>query len=176
MNKNQEHKDVEYGIDSRYNSEKEALEDGSLLMKARIERMKTLSSAQIAKAKLLQLQYQMEEYIENPVHYETTAFTKFLSTYIDTLYQKRIHFAEDLSIKPVALSQILNNHREPNEEFIKKLMVHSELIYKDSKSFKKKSWYQIFLQEKINFMMSRQDEWRSDVEKNIHINHAIKLS
>lgn len=176
MNKDRENRDAEYGIDSRYNSEKEILDDSNLLMKARIERMQTLAPAQIAKAKLLQLQYQMEAYMENPVHYETTIFSKFLSTYIDTLYPKRVHFAEDLSIKPVALSQILNNHREPNEQFIKKLMLHSEMIYKDSRSFKKKIWYQIFLQEKINFMMSSQDEWRSDVEKNIHINHAIKLS
>jgi hypothetical protein len=60
--------DTEYGIDSRYKSNKERKSDATALMEARLERMKNLPKDQITKAKLLQLKLKMEEYIKNPVY------------------------------------------------------------------------------------------------------------
>lgn len=52
--------DTEFGIDSRYNSDNERKSDATILMEARIRRMKNLSKDQITKAKLLQLKLRRE--------------------------------------------------------------------------------------------------------------------
>ncbi len=117
--------DTEYGIDSRYKSNEERESEATALMEARLRRMKNLSKDQIMKAKLLQLKLKMEEYIKKPVYDSHNYFSDFLKSYIDSIYSKRSTFAKDIDVTPVSLSQVINNHREPKEEFLLKLMIHS---------------------------------------------------
>ena len=165
--------DVEYGIDSRYKSKEERESDATALMEARLMRMKNLSKDQINKAKLLQLKLKMEEYIKNPVYDNHNYFSDFLKIYIDSIYSKRSTFAKDVDVTPVSLSQVINNHRAPKEEFIMKLMIHSEKVYKDVCEFHKKIWYQVYYHEKICDTMSNQEQWRPEIEKHIRISEAI---
>jgi len=58
-------------------------------MEARLQRMKNLSSEQIIKAKMLQLKLKMGKFLKEPCHEEDGSFTKFLASYIDTIYSKR---------------------------------------------------------------------------------------
>ncbi len=110
--------DVEYGIDSRYKSDLESVSEATALMEARLRRMKMLSNDQITKAKLLQLKLKMEEFINHPVYDNHNHFSNFLKFYIDSIYSKRSIFAKDINVDPVSLSQVINNHREPKDEFI----------------------------------------------------------
>ena len=167
--------DAEYGLDSRYNSKKEKESEATALMEARLRRMKNLSKDQIVRAKLMQLKLRMEEYIKQPIYDDHDYFLDFLKTYIDTIYSQRKRFAYDINIAPVKLSQVINNHREPKDEFIMKLMIHSEKIYKsiDIKEFHKKTWYQVYFHEKICDTMASQEEWRPEIEKHIKYSEAI---
>lgn len=142
------------------------LSDGKKLMEARLKRLNNLSRSQVIKAKLLQLKFRMEDYLKQPIYEEYDFFTSFLSNYIDTIYDKRSMFAKDINITPVSLSQILNNHREPKEEFMFRLMLQSELTFKNICEFQKETWYQVYYHEKICDTMSNQDEWRP-LEKEI---------
>jgi len=142
-------------------------------MEARLRRMKNLSKDQITKAKLLQLKLKMEEYIKNPVYDNHSYFSYFLKFYIDTIYSRRSTFAKDIDVAPVSLSQVINNHREPKEEFIMKLMIHSEKVYKNVCEFHKKTWYQVYFHEKICYTMSNQELWRPEIEKHVRISEAI---
>lgn len=174
MNENKKHiMDTEYGIDSRYKSNKESVSEATALMEARLKRMKNLSKDQITKAKLLQLKLKMEEYIKNPVYDNHNHFSDFLKLYIDSIYSKRSTFAKDIDVAPVSLSQVINNHREPKEEFIMKLMIHSEKVYKNVCEFHKKIWYQVYFHEKICDTMSNQEQWRPEIEKHIRISAVI---
>tara|TARA_R110002126_G_scaffold121447_5_gene263044 strand:+ start:4618 stop:5142 length:525 start_codon:yes stop_codon:yes gene_type:complete len=165
--------DIEYGIDSRYKSNKERESEATALMEARLSRMKNLSKDQITKAKLLQLKLKMEEYIKNPVYDNQNYFSDFLKLYIDSIYSKRSAFANDIDVAPVSLSQVINNHRKPKEEFIMKLMIHSEKIYKNVCEFHKKTWYQVYFHEKICDTMSNQEQWRPEIEKHVRISEVI---
>ena len=165
--------DAEYGIDSRYKSKKDRESEAAALMEARLARMKNLSKGQIIKAKLLQLKLKMEEYIKSPVYDDNNYFSEFLKLYIDCIYSKRSDFALDIDATPVSLSQVINNHREPNDEFILKLMIHSEKVYKNVCPFHKKIWYQVYYHEKICFTMSNQEQWRPELEKHVRISGAI---
>ena len=163
----------EYGVDSRYTSFDRKLTDGKHLMEARLKRLNGLSRNQIITAKLLQLKLKMQEYVSQPADEEHNFFTSFLTSYIDTIYDKRSMFAKDISITPVSLSQVLNNHREPNEQFMHRLMLHSELAYKDVCEFQKKIWYQVYYHEKICNTMAEQKEWYPAEKNHVNIDNAI---
>ena len=165
--------DAEYGVDSRYKSNMERESEATALMEARLMRMKNLSKTQIIRAKLLQLKLKMEEYIKNPVYDNHNYFAEFLKLYIDIIYPKRCFFAKDIDIAPVSLSQVINKHREPKEEFIMKLMIHSEKVYKDVCEFHKKTWYQVYFNEKICDTMSNQEQWRPKIEKHVKLSETI---
>ena len=165
--------DAEYGVDSRYKSDKRRESDATALMEARLMRMKNLSKDQIIQAKLLQLKLKMEEYLKNPVYNNRNYFSEFLESYVDTIYSKRSVFAKDIDIAPVSLSQVINNHRKPKEDFLMKLMIHSEMAYKNVCEFHKMTWYQIYFQEKICDTMSNQKKWRPEIEKHVRLSASI---
>jgi hypothetical protein len=165
--------DAEYGLDSRYKSKKERESNATALMAARSKRMKNLSRDQIIRAKLMQLKLRMEEFIKQPVHDHHNYFSEFLESYIDTIYSKRSQFAKDIDITPVRLSQVINNHREPQDEFILKLMIHSEKIYKDICEFHKETWYQVYFHEKICDTMANQEQWKPKLEKLVKFSESL---
>lgn len=172
--KNTQEVDAEFGVDSRYTSRSARETDGRALMEARLERMKNFSEEDIKRAKLVQLKLQMEDYLKKPVCSAQNYFTGFLSSYIDTMYRKRSSFANDIDITPVRLSQVLNNHREPHEEFMLRLMVHSEKTYQGVCEFPQKTWYQVYYQEKICDTLLSEDEWRPKAEKHVKIRYDKK--
>lgn len=164
---------VEFGVDSRYQDNKERESDSILLMQARLERNKNLSKEQIIRAKLLQLKLQMENYIKAPVNDNQNHFTKFLEAYVDTIYSKRSEFAKDINITPILLSQVINNHRDANEEFILKLIIHSEKAFKEIARFDKTIWHEIYFKEKIFTTMSNPEKWRPRIEKQVKLNASF---
>jgi hypothetical protein len=166
--------DFEYGLDSRYKSEKERESEATSLMEARLMRMKKLSKDQIIRAKLMQLKLKMEEYLKQPIYDDRNYFSDFLKAYIDTIYSSRKKFAHDINITPIRLSQVINNHREPKDEFILKLMIHSEKVYKNICDFQKKTWYQVYFHEKICDTMASQDKWKPQLEKDIKVSEPLK--
>jgi hypothetical protein len=167
------HVDPEFGVDSRYKTSKERDQDSVALMQARLDRMKNLSREQVLKAKLLQLKLKMENYLKEPVYDDQNHFASFLESYVDTIYSKRSEFANDINITPVFLSQVINSHREPKEEFILKLMIHSEKVFKYVGEFHEKTWYQIYFHEKLCDTMSSQEEWRPKIEKQVKFTELI---
>lgn len=165
---------VEYGVDSRYHSNKEKESESVKLMQARLDRMKNLSKEQIMHAKLLQVKLKMETYLKQPVYDNHNHFTDFLGLYIDSIYSKRSEFANDINITPVLLSQVINNHREPKDEFIMKLMIHSEKVFNKICDFQKKTWFQVYFHEKICDTMSNQEKWRPKLEKQVKLSDLIE--
>lgn len=121
----------------------------------------------------MQLRFQMENYLKSPADDLTNYFSNFLCMYADAVYTKRIHFAKDINVTPVLLSQIINNYREPNEEFILKLMVHSEVIYKNVSKFDTKLWYKVYFQEKLNKTMASQEHWQPKIEKLVKVSEPV---
>ncbi len=166
--------DAEYGLDSRYRSKKERESEATTLMEARLKRMQNLSKNQIIRAKLVQLKLKMEEYLKQPIYDNRNHFSEFLKTYVDTIYSRRNRFANDIGINPIKLSQVINSHRQPKDEFIMRLMIHSEKVYKNICEFHKSTWYQVYFHEKICDTMSSQKEWRPKIEKHVKLSETIK--
>jgi hypothetical protein len=159
----------DFGIDSRYKSKIEKDQDSISLLESRLARLKNMSGAQIIDAKLIQLKLQMEDFMtvqNNELHQK---FVLFLKSYIDIFYVKQNDFAEDINIQPNLLSKILNHHREPNDEFIQKVMVHSEKAFKNIKNYSSTIWYYLYYHERIYNSISKQNEWRPMIEKQVKL-------
>ncbi|MCB9236049.1 MAG: hypothetical protein H6581_30660 [Bacteroidia bacterium] len=165
--------DPEFGVDSRYNSAKERDSDAVALMEARLERIRNLSRDEIIRARLMQLKLKMEQYLRNPFYDGRNHFSEFLEAYIDTIYPKRSAFARDIDITPVALSQVINNHRDPKDEFMLKLMVHSEKVFQKVCNFQKRIWYEVYFHDKISHTMSRQEEWGPEIEQHVMVSEPF---
>lgn len=165
--------DAEYGVDSRYESLKECESEAMALMEARIKKMRNLSGEEIIRAKLIQLKLKMEEYLTTSTFEKSHYFSDFLRIYIDTIYTKRSGFADDIDITPILLSQIINNHREPNGEFFQKLMIHSEKMFRNICEFQPQIWYQVFYQEKLHHTLSTQDSWKPRMEEHVRISEPL---
>ena len=59
------------------------------------------------------------------------------------------------------------------QEFILKLMIHSEKTFKNIAPFQEKTWYQVYFQEKIYNTLSSQKKWRARIEKQIKFKELI---
>jgi hypothetical protein len=77
---------------------------------------------------LLQLKFQLEDYIENKEYDPEKHFGYFLKKYIEILQVKRKVFADDISIDETLLSQLINKHRTPPDHISIRLELHSNNI------------------------------------------------
>ena len=59
------------------------------------------------------------------------------------------------------------------EDFILKLMIHSEKVFEKVGEFHNKTWYQIYFHEKLCDTMASQDLWRPKIEKQVKFTEMI---
>ncbi|RYM30853.1 hypothetical protein ERX46_17375 [Brumimicrobium glaciale] len=171
---NKELDDFKYLIDSRNLSSKEKLSEREAIMHARELRFKDRKEKDITIAKLLQIKYQMDEYLENPLCNNQPYFPKFLESYVDSLYDKRKNFAIDIDIEPTTLSHIINGHRQPKDSFIYRLIVHSEAVFENISNFDKDLWPKIFYQDKVCEFLSSSEEWKKTESKHVRNKEFLK--
>lgn len=117
--------------------------------------------------RLLQLKYLMEDYLKEGSPNEIYNFGFFLKEYINRIEKKSKDFAREIDIEPSLLSQIINRHRKPNEEFIIRLELHS------NKNFPAITWYKLLEKEKEQEIMNDL-EIRDEQRK--HVKHKLAFS
>lgn len=88
----------------------------------------TVTPKELLLSRLLQLKYQIEDYLANPDYDAARSFGFFLRGYLELLNKKNKEFARDIDIAETELSQILNKHRNPSEKIIIRLEIHSNKI------------------------------------------------
>jgi plasmid maintenance system antidote protein VapI len=103
-------------------------ESDTLMNELRKEIQNFVTPKQLLLSRLLQLKYQIEDYLENSDYDVTRSFSFFLRGYVEMLDKKNKEFANDIDINETELSQILNKHRPPSEKVIIRLEIHSNKI------------------------------------------------
>jgi plasmid maintenance system antidote protein VapI len=116
---------------------------------------------------LLQLKFQMEDYILKEPFSSTYHFGFFLKEYISRLNKRNKDFAEEISIDPTELSLIINRHRPPTEKLIIRLEIHS------NKNFPAVLWFRLMEKEREHELM-HDTELRSKESK--HVKHKLEFS
>jgi len=76
-------------------------------------------------SQLLQLKFLIEDHIRSDKFNKDYSFGYFLKEYITRLEKKNKQFAEEISVDPAELSQVINKRRRPTEKLIFRLEIHS---------------------------------------------------
>jgi len=118
-------------------------------------------------AKILQLKFQIEDYIKSDKLDEQMTFGYFLKQYIDVSGRKNNEFADDIDVNPTELSQIVNEHRDPNSRIIMRLEAHSNGIIL---AF---YWHCIYSKDKALELITN-DQLR--IEEGKHVKRRLVLS
>jgi hypothetical protein len=163
----------EWAVDSRYHNADEEKREAKALLKARLQRLKNVSEQDKMKTKLLQIKWQMEDYVKCGQPNKEYGFAYFLATYLDTLYSKRIDFTNDLNVSAVLLSQVIGKHREPSLDFILKLMVHSKKVFSLLEPIDVSVWYRIYLLDKLHHTLANQAAWLKQYEKQVKVKAIV---
>lgn len=126
-------------------------ESDLVLAEKRKEIQDSVTSKQVLLSRLLQLKYQIEDYLENSDYNTSLSFGYFLRSYLKTLNKKNKEFADDIDIAETELSQILNKHRNPSEKVIIRLELHSNKILPAI------IWYRLIEKEKEHEILTNSD-------------------
>ncbi|HEU4554067.1 MAG TPA: hypothetical protein VFS25_14585 [Chitinophaga sp.] len=103
-------------------------EAASQLAAARKKAQEKMNDKNKLALQLLQLKFQVQDYIESKKYDIEKHFGYFLKQYIEILELKRKAFAEDISIDETMLSQLINMHRTPPDYISIRLELHSNNI------------------------------------------------
>lgn len=91
----------------------------------RRRQFKNRTTQQKIHSKMLQLKFELEDYVRGSQYDESLNFGYFLNQYINRQEKQDKQFAAEIDVKPTVLSQYLNNHRKPTEKFVIRLELHS---------------------------------------------------
>lgn len=95
---------------------------------------------------LLQLRFQLEDYLSSGLFNPKLRFSYFLKEYVRLLDKKRKVFAWEINIDETELSQLINNHRLPGENIIIRLEIHS------NNAIPAIAWYKLLEREKEHYI------------------------
>jgi len=115
-----------------------------------------MSEADMLLADLLQLKFQMEDYVNREEFTIQKNFGHFLKEYFRLSRKKRNEFAVEIGIHETLLSQLINNRRVPGENILIRLELHS------NNSIPASYWYRLVQKEKEHFIKTNQDFRKSE--------------
>ncbi|MBV8254438.1 MAG: hypothetical protein JO154_17695 [Chitinophaga sp.] len=123
-------------------SEKERAEILKEFGEEKKKSLSNLSNEQRILAAILQLRFQIEDYLKKKTYNKEATFSFFLKEYISRLQLKNKDFAEQIGMEPSELSHLLNNHRKPNDKILIRLELHS------NKNIDAILWYKVLERDK----------------------------
>lgn len=118
-------------------------------------------------ANLLQLRFQLEDYIGSGKYKEKLNFGCFLNEYVKRQEKKDKEFADEVGVTPAVLSQYINNHRKPKDEFIIRLELHSNGMIPAI------SWLKLVQKDKEHAIMTNLDLRQ---EESKHVKRRLEFS
>lgn len=130
-------------------SGKEKEEEGDF-WKNRRNQFENRTHGQKMYSRLLQLKFQLEDYIDSSQYVEALSFGFFLNEYVSRQDKKDKDFAVEVDVKPAVLSQYINNHRKPTDEFIIRLELHSNGMIPAI------SWFKVVQKDKEHEIITNQ--------------------
>ncbi|EDM37881.1 hypothetical protein PBAL39_15689 [Pedobacter sp. BAL39] len=134
---------------------------------ARRKRFESRSSVQQMFDELLQLKYQLEDYIGSDQYEEKLSFGYFLNEYVSRQEKKDKEFANEVDVTPAVLSQYINDHRKPKDEFVIRLELHSNGM------FPAISWFKVIQKEKEHEINTNEELRR---EESKHVKNRLDLA
>lgn len=123
-------------------------EAGKQLKAARAKVQSEMTAEDKLTSDILQLRFQLEDYLNNEKFDPKLKFSYFLKAYVQLLNKKRKVFAREINIDETELSQLINDHRHPSENIIIRLELHS------NKAIPAIAWYKLIEREKEHYIIT----------------------
>jgi len=139
-------------------NEKQRTEATIQLAEARKAAKAALTDKQELYARVLQLRFVMEDYLNSSKYDKDLTLAHFLRKYIRLNYKTNKNFAKDIQLDETELSLILNKHREPSEKTIIRFELHS------NNAIPAVNWYRLLEKEK-EFQLKTDVKLRAKEEK-----------
>jgi len=141
--------------------------DESDFWAARREKFANRTVVQRIHSNLLQLKFQLEDYIASDQYKEKLTFGYFLYEYVSRQEKKDKEFANEVDVTPAVLSQYINGHRKPKDEFIIRLELHSNGMIPAI------SWYKVIQKDKEHEIATNLNLRR---EESKHVKNHLKFA
>ncbi len=106
-------------------SAKERKEIDTALAEHRKGRRAAMTDIEKLHMNLLQLKFQLEDYIKGDRYNPEYTFGHFLERYLQLINRKKKEFAKEIQVHETLLSHLISNRREPNESIMIRLELHS---------------------------------------------------
>lgn len=113
------------------------------LKEALLKRRKQMSPEVKLELTLMQLRFQIEEYLNADMFDKQKTLGYFLKAYIKSLNKKANEFASEIAITPTVLSQYITDARIPPTNILVRLELHSH------NTIPAESWYRLAEKERI---------------------------
>ncbi len=133
----------------------------------RKEQFESRSPQQKMYSKLMQLKFQLEDYIDSSQYKEALSFGYFLNEYVNRQDKKDKQFAHEVDVTPAVLSQYINNHRKPKDEFVIRLELHSNGMIPAI------SWFKLIQKDKEHDINTNQE---LRLEESKHVKNRLEFA
>jgi plasmid maintenance system antidote protein VapI len=125
-------------------TKKQREEAAKAIAEARKQYRAQLTKKDYLKANLLQLRFQLQDYIKAETYDPNKRFGNFLKAYLLILNKKSTELASEINIHETLVSQLINNHRNPNEDIMVRLELHS------NNNIPAHYWFMLVQKDRIN--------------------------
>ena len=148
-------------------SAKQQKEADRALRAARKVSRAQMSADDILMSLLLQLRFQIEDYLNSEQFDPEKSFSVFLGRYVKLQNKKQKDFATDIGLTEVELSQLMNRHRRPADNILIRLEIHS------NNTIPALAWYKLLEREK-EYELSTDMVLREQEEKYVLVRMKVE--
>lgn len=141
-------------------------ENLSAFGKYRQQAKKKISEEDKLRLRFLRLKFEINKFLD--AQQSDCLFGSFLSIYMDCLDLNGKTFAEEISIQPSELSQILHNRRDPSVKILMRLEIHSNY------NFPAPLWYEVLAKQK-SFELKNDEKLRKQEKTNVQPRVAVVI-
>ena len=142
---------------------KKQQQESDLALKEELARRRSEYSPEFKREmRLLQLKFQLQDYLKGMRYDKQKNFSYFLRQYLQCIDKRSSEFAAEIDILPSELSQYLNNHRKPPKHIMVRLELHSQNTIPAS------DWYRVVEMETLH-ELATDKAIRKEQKPHVHV-------
>ena len=149
-------------------SEEQKMQASKDFAKARRNSLKQMPDEVKLSLNILQLKFQIEDYLRNQEFNPNMRFGPVLKRYLQILKKKRVDFASEINVHETLLSQLINNRRKPNESIAIRLELHS------NKCIPADYWFRLVEKERIHELRTNR-KLRKEEKTNVSTRIPVQI-
>lgn len=138
------------------------------LVEARRKLQEKATDRDLLVARLMQLKFQLEDYIRSEQYDPNKNFGSFLKSYLGVINRNARQLASEINVHKTLMSQLITNARIPNESIVVRLELHS------NGNIPAHYWFQIMQKDKVHHLQTNKS-LRKQERENVIGKVSVKI-